>query len=277
MAEEPHARTVFSVSDHTGLTAETVAHSLVARFDGIDAHHVTRVFIDTAQKVNALVAEINETSAREGSRPVVFSTLTSPELWRMLKEADALVLGLFEPLVDELSAELGTEPSSGVGRSHSIVDSTAYQLRLDAVDFSLITDDGLGTQHYQHADVIVVGVSRVGKTPTCLYLSMHYGIRAANFPLTEEDLDEIRLPVALREHKDRIYGLTIDPVRLFQIRQKRRPDSKYASLERCAYEVNQVERIFRAEDISVTDTTARSIEEITATIIDTAELPRRID
>ena len=269
-------RTVYCVSDHTGVTAEAMAHSLIARFEGVHATYLTRPFIDDLPKVEALVVEINESSAA-GPQPIVFSTITDPELWRVLRGAEALVLGLFELFVDTLAAELGIEPSESVGRYHGIRDTVAYQVRLDAVDYALSSDDGLGIELYQDADVIVIGVSRVGKTPACLYLAMQYGIRAANFPLTPESLDAYRLPAVLEAHADRLFGLTIDPVRLYQIRQKRRPDSDYASLERCGSEVSAVERLYRTKRIPILDTTARSIEEITATVIEVAGLERRLD
>ena len=269
-------RTVFCVSDHTGVTATAMAHSLIARFDGVEAQYVTRPFTDDAAKVEALVAEIDEEAA-SGARPIVFSTISDPGLWKVLRRADGLVLSLFEIFVDRLTDELGLEPEVGVGRYHGMGDTTTYQLRLDAVDYALTTDDGLGIDHYREADVVMVGVSRVGKTPTCLYLSMQYGIRAANFPLTPESLEDRRLPDVLEPHADRLFALTISPTQLYHIRQKRRPDSEYATLEQCGREVEAAERLFRARRLPVIDTTARSIEEITATVIEVASLASRLD
>lgn len=269
-------RTVFCVSDHTGVTAEVIAHSLISRFDGIDARYATRPFVDDPAKVQALVEEIDREEAR-GAPPLVFSTIIDPELKATLERAKGVVMGLFEPFEDALAHELGVQPSLTIGRYHSISNAVTYQLRLDAVEYALATDDGLGLEHYRSADVILVGVSRVGKTPTCLYLAMQYGIRAANFPLTPDMLDDRRLPEALNGHTDRLYGLTIDPVQLFQIRQKRRPDTLYSSLEGCAEEVEISEWLYRTKRILTLNTTVRSIEEITATIIDTAGLVRRLD
>ncbi len=268
---------MFCVSDHTGVTAEAMAHSLIARFDRIEPHYVTRPFVDNAAKVEALVSEIDEIAAT-GPAPIVFSTIIDRQLAKTLRGANGLVLGLFKVFIDPLAEEFGVQPSATVGRYHGIGNTTRYQVRLDAVDYTLTTDDGLGLEHYQDADVILIGVSRVGKTPTCLYLAMQYGIRAANFPLTPEPpFDDHRLPEALQAHTDRLFGLTIDPIRLFQIRQKRRPDSPYASLERCGQEIELTERLYRTKRIPTLDTTARSIEEITATIIESARLERRID
>jgi len=270
------SRIIVCVSDHTGLTAEAFAHSLVARFDGVDVTYDVRPFVDTVEKVDALVAEIDVLAA-SGERPIVFSTLTDPALWVELRRADALVLTLFEHFVEELSEELGIAPAAPVGAYHRIRDMAAYQVRLDAVDFALQTDDGIGIHHYGSADAILVGVSRVGKTPTCLYMSMHYGIRAANYPLTEEDFTKPGLPAPLRGYEDRLYGLTIDPQRLRHIRQKRRPDSDYSAVERCRWEVQNAEQLFGRLGVPVINTSALSIEEITATIITERQLERRVE
>ena len=268
-------RFVFCVSDHTGVTAEVLAHSLVARFDEIDARYETRPFVDDVSKVEAVVAEIDRIG-EIGRKPIVFSTIIDPELGERLKQAKAIVIGFFEPFVEALATELDIKPTTAVGRYHGVSDSAAYQVRLDAVEFALSTDDGLGLDRYAEADVIVTGVSRVGKTPTCLYLAMQYGIRAANFPLTSEILDERKFSDVLEINSDRLFGLTIDPVQLFQIRQKRRPDSGYASLEKCASEVEIAEWLFRRKRVPVLDTTVRSIEEISATILEQANLNRRL-
>lgn len=273
MSDQP--RPVFCVSDHTGVTAEVLAHSLAARFEGLDARYETRPFVDDTPKVEALVQEIDR-AAENGPSPIVFSTIIDVELRSVLERANAVVIGFFEPFIDLLSAELGVEPTTAIGRYHGISDAGVYQVRLDAVEYALATDDGLGLEHYAAADVIVTGVSRVGKTPTCLYLAMQYGIRAANFPLTSEILDERRLTGVLEDHLDRLFGLTIAPVQLCQIRQKRRPDSSYASLERCASEIEIAEWIFRSKRVPVLDTTVRSIEEISATIIERSNLKRRL-
>jgi len=269
------SRAVFCVSDHTGVTAEVLAHSLMARFEGLETRYETRPFVDDEPKVEALVAEINRVGAA-GSTPIVFSTIIDAELGAMLNRADAVVVGLFDPFVAILADELGIDPTAMVGRYHGVSNAAVYQVRLDAVEYALATDDGLGLDRYGEADVIVVGVSRVGKTPTCLYLAMQYGVRAANFPLTSEILDQRRFSDVLEANIDRLFGLTIDPVQLFQIRQKRRPDSTYASLERCASEVEIAEWLFRRGRIPVLDTTVRSIEEISATIREQASLERRL-
>lgn len=271
------ARTVFCVSDHTGVTAEAFAHSLISRFEEVDASYVLRPFTDNMQKLEDVIDEINQVSERGGPRPIVCSTITNDNARARLRSVDALVLSLFDEFISNITDELGVEPTRAVGAYHGIRDLGKYQTRLDAVDFALATDDGLGTKLYPEADIILVGVSRAGKTPSCLYLSMQHGVKASNYPLTMDDLEGIELPDVLRAHQGRIFGLTIDPVRLHQIRQKRRPDSTYASLSRCTDEVSRAERLFRQLNIPFTDTTTLSIEEITATVLEAGELRSRLN
>lgn len=268
-------RTLFCVSDHTGLTTETLAHSLMTRFEGVRATYVVHPFIDTKEKATEVVAEVDE-AADGGARPIVFSTITDRGIYDVVKSADALVINLFDPFLGELAAELAEAPTHEVGVYHGISDTAKYDLRLDAVDFALSTDDGLGARHYGRADVIVVGVSRVGKTPTCLFMSMQYAIRAANYPITDDDATT-GLPPLLAPHSAKLYGLTLDPVRLHQIREQRRPGTAYSSIRQCSIDIQRAEELFRSERIPVIDTTAKSIEEITATIIEEASLTRRID
>ncbi len=274
-APDLHRRTVFCVSDHTGLTAESLAHSLMARFEGTEATYAIRPFIDSISRMEAVVAEISEVADRDSSRPIVFSTINDPIEQGMLMASRAHVVNLYADVTEALSTELGEEASRKVGGYHSVADAAGYQQRLDAIDFTLSTDDGLGIAQYALADIILVGVSRVGKTPTCLYLSMHSGIRAANYPIAIEEHPEPRLPDTLRPHRERLYGLTIDPIRLLAIRQQRRPDSSYASLEHCRREVAHTEAMFRAEAVPVINTSTQSVEEMAATIIAARGLTRR--
>jgi regulator of PEP synthase PpsR (kinase-PPPase family) len=274
-ADVEDERPVFFVSDHTGITAEVVGQSLLSRFEGERFRYVTRPFVDTPEKADRVVAEI---AANGGSsrRPIAFLTITDPEVARRLTGAPALALDILNPHLAALQAEFGEPPATAVGRYHRIVDPGSYQTRMDAVDFALATDDGLGTHNYERADIILVGVSRAGKTPTCLFLGMQYGIRASNYPLAEDDFEAQALPRALAPHRDKLFGLTIEPRRLQQIRQLRRPGSGYASLEQCEYEVRQSERLFGLLGITVLNTTTSSIEEIAATVMQQANLKRRM-
>ncbi|GMQ86465.1 MAG: pyruvate, water dikinase regulatory protein [Acidimicrobiia bacterium] len=266
--------TVVCVSDHTGLTAEAFAHSLISRFPQIKASYLIRPFVDSAEKAHAVVDEID--ALGPGTRPIVFTTFSNTSLQDIVAGVNGMVINLFAEWLDRVSVELNQEPSSQVSHYHGVGDVARYQLRLDAVDFALMTDDGLGVEHYPLADIILVGVSRVGKTPSCLYLSMHYGIRAANYPLSLEDHEGLGFPETLRPHRERLYGLTIEPRRLSAIRLQRRADGAYSSLELCKRELRHTEQLFRAEGIPYLDSTSRSIEEIAATIIEDTGISRRI-
>ena len=270
------SRSVFFVSDSTGITAETLGHALLAQFESIEFSQVTMPFVDSAGMVEQAIARVNDAAAQDGHRPIVFSTLTDPEALRMLERCDALVLDLFRVFMRPLELEFNRGSSHATGRFHGQVDRADYQARIDAVEYALKHDDGASVRHYDDADVILVGVSRSGKTPTCVYLSMHFGIRAANYPITEEDLVDGRLPSPLGPHVGRLFGLTIGPERLHQIRSERRPNSQYASVARCRREVRQVEDMFGQAGIAYIDTSTISVEEIAARVMAVTGLRRRL-
>ena len=252
-------RTAFFVSDGTGITAEMLGHSLLTQFDGIDFHHVTIPFVDTIEKAIKCVERIGEDARTSNTRPVVFTTLVNEEIRNAIHKSDAFVLDFFERFLDPLEAELGVKSAHTVGRSHSAMDIKEYQNRIEAVNFSLAHDDGISARYLGKADVILVGVSRSGKTPTCLYLAMQFGIKAANYPLTPEDFERKKLPGSVDMHRSKLYGLSIAPERLREIRNERRPESRYATLENCRYEINQAERMMEREGIRWLNSTTKSI------------------
>lgn len=259
-------RTVFFVSDGTGITAETFGNSILAQFSA-RPRHVRRPFIDTADKAYQVVREINHAAELEGRRPIVFATLVNAEVLEIVKRSHALVLDMFNTFIEPLEAEFGMTSSHRVGRFADVSKSQEYNDRIEAINFSLAHDDGQSSKNLAQADVILVGVSRSGKTPTSLYLAMQHGIKAANYPLIPEDFERGKLPAPLVPFKSKCFGLTIDPERLAQIRHERRPDSRYASLDNCIYEVTQAEKMMRREGISWLSSTTKSIEEIATTIL----------
>jgi regulator of PEP synthase PpsR (kinase-PPPase family) len=260
-------RTIFFVSDGTGITAETFGNSILNQFS-IRPHHVRRPFIDTVDKAHQVVREINHAAELEGLKPVVFVTLIDPAVLVIVKEhCKGLVLDLFNTFIEPLEAEFGVTSNHRVGRFSEVAKSQEYSDRIDAINFSLAHDDGQSAKNLDSADVILVGVSRSGKTPTSLYLAMQHGIKAANYPLIPEDFDRGRIPSTLAPHKKKCFGLTIDPLRLSQIRTERRPDSKYASVDNCRYEVREAETMMRREGIAWLSSTHKSIEEIATTIL----------
>jgi regulator of PEP synthase PpsR (kinase-PPPase family) len=261
-------RTVFFVSDGTGITAETFGNSILAQF-AARPRHVRRPFIDSVEKARVVQDEIAQTADREGVRPIVFITLVDDEVRNVLTGPDnkGMVLDMFRTFVEPLEVEFEMKSNHRVGRFSDVAKSQEYTDRIEAINFSLAHDDGQSSRDLATADVILVGVSRCGKTPTSLYLAMQHGIKAANCPLIPEDFDRGRLPTPITPYKAKCFGLTIDPERLSQIRHERRPDSKYASLSNCRHEVSAAESMMRREGISWLSSTHKSIEEIATTIL----------
>jgi len=259
-------RTVFFVSDGTGITAETFGNSILAQFPG-KPRHVRKPFIDTPDKAHQVVREVNETAVREGKRPIVFITLVDPEVRDIIQQAEAMVMDMFRTFVEPLEIEFGIKSNHRVGRFSDISKSSEYSDRIAAINFSLEHDDGQSSKNLDSAEVVLVGVSRSGKTPTTLYLAMQHGIKAANYPLIPEDFERGALPSPLKTHKKKCFGLTIAPERLAEIRHERRPNSKYASIENCRYEVAAAEQMMRREGIAWLSSTTKSIEEIATTIL----------
>ena len=269
-------RTVFFVSDQTGITAETMGHSLMAQFDGIEFRQVTVPFISTVDKAIEAVRKIDLVGEQEGVRPIVFSTLVQEEIRNVVRGSSGFFLDFFDPFLAPLENELKTQSTHMASRTHRMADGHAYAMRMDATNFALANDDGSTGRDYDRADVILIGVSRSGKTPTCLYLAMQYGIFAANYPLTDDDLESRRIPRALEGHGRKLFGLTIKPDRLQQIRNERRPDSRYSSATQVTFEVRAAESLFERNGIPVIDATEVSIEEISSRILDRTGIERRL-
>jgi regulator of PEP synthase PpsR (kinase-PPPase family) len=260
-------RHVFFVSDRTGITVETLGQSLLTQFPGIEFVTHTLPFVTNQLAAQNAATTIRAAREETGIPPVVFSTLTDPATQFIIAGSSEHVFDLFGTFIEPLEDALGCESSHTAGRMHGIRDTTVYERRLGALNFTLGHDDGLATRDLHEADVVLIGVSRCGKTPTCLYLAMHYSLKAGNYPLTEDDFAHNRLPPALQTCRPKLYGLTIDPQQLSRIRHERRPHGTYSTLERCSAEVADAEALFRAENIPFLDTTTVSIEEIAATVV----------
>ncbi|MCH7342172.1 kinase/pyrophosphorylase [Pelomonas sp. CA6] len=260
-------RTVYFVSDGTGITAETFGNSILAQFS-IKPRHVRRPFVDSVDKAREVVDEINETGRREGERAIVFATLVNREVLEVVRSrCEGMVMDMVGTFIEPLEQELQLKSNHRVGRFSDVARSQEYHDRIEAINFSLAHDDGQSAKNLDRADVILVGVSRCGKTPTSLYLAMQHGIKAANYPLIPEDFERNVLPSMLMPHKSKCFGLTIDPERLSQIRNERRPGSKYADLVNCHYEVREAETMMKKAGIAWLSSTHKSIEEIATTIL----------
>jgi regulator of PEP synthase PpsR (kinase-PPPase family) len=259
-------RTVFFISDSTGITAETIGNSILAQFEGVAFEGHRLAFVDDPEKARAAALRIKTVYAQNDERPIVVNTVVDPQLCEIIAQSGALMIDVMAPFIGTLELELGTRRSGAVNRAHGLVNFSEYEARIDATNYALAHDDGVSID-YSQADVVLVGVSRVGKTPTCLYMALHYGVKAANYPLTDEDLERDWLPKILEGCRNRLYGLTIEPNRLAQVREARRPGSAYAKLDRCKRELAIADRIFRAENIPSLNTTHTSIEEIASKIL----------
>lgn len=269
-------RTAFFISDGTGITAETLGQSLLSQFENIEFTKLLRPYVDTIEKAHDMVQQINAAAERDGARPIIFDTVVNNEIRDQLARSNGYMIDIFSTFLASLELELGDGSSYSVGKTHSILHNTHYKDRIDAVHFAMDNDDGARTQHYNEADIIVVGVSRCGKTPSCLYMALKYGIRSANYPLTEDDMERLQLPASLKPHKHKLFGLTIDPDRLASIRNERRPNSRYASFAQCEFEVREVENLFRRENIPHINSTHFSVEEISAKILVHMGIERRL-
>lgn len=262
-------RSVFFVSDGTGITAETFGNAILAQFEA-SVRHVRLPFVDTVDKAHQAARQINHAAEIDGKRPIVFSTLVNMEVLKVIEEScssQAMLLDMFGMFVHPLENELGLKSNHRIGRFSDASKSKEYNDRIEAINFSLAHDDGQSNRDLEQSDVILVGVSRSGKTPTSLYLAMQYGLKASNYPLIPEDFERKQIPPALAAHKSKIFGLTIQPERLSEIRNERRPNSRYASLENCRMEVSEAEAMMRRSGIRWLSTTTKSIEEIATTIL----------
>lgn len=269
-------RHAFIVSDRTGLTAEAMAHSLLSQFPEIDFKTETFTFVDTVGKAEELVERCHSIRDSTGHSPLIFLTMVNDELRAQLNQANVEVFDLFQTFIGPMEQRLGIKSSHTIGRSHGVTDEKAYTSRIAAVHFALQTDDGMDIEHYRQADLIIVGVSRCGKTPTSLYLSLHYGLYVSNYPLTDHELEQKRLPDALQEFKDKLFGLTIDPFRLLQIRQQRFAESNYSTAATCQREIAQAEALFRSNQLPWLNTTRMSVEEIGAMVVNRTKAVQRI-
>ena len=263
-------RTAFFVSDRTGITAENLGHTLLTQFEFLPFKKQSLRFVNTTEQAQKAHDQINRHARQDGAKPVVFSTLINAEVRAIVQSSDCIFLDFFDHYIHYLEQQLGVKSVPIEGHSHGMTNIEKYFARMEAVNYTLSHDDGSAISQLDQADMIMIGISRTGKTPTCLYLSLHFGVRAANFPLTEDDLEELRLPSSLIGYREKLFGLTTDPNRLHQVREERLPNSLYASLKQCEFETRQSEALYRKLGIPYLSTSKTSVEEIAATIVDMA-------
>ncbi|MCK6051958.1 kinase/pyrophosphorylase [Moraxella osloensis] len=275
-ANSQSLRSVFFISDGTAITSETLGRSILSQFPNVPFETRVIPYVDTLDRADEAVNQINLAHQRDGVKPLVFDTIVDPVIRERINGADAFNLDIYEGLISKIADEIKVQPAPHTGHAHGDVDSENYKSRIDAVHFALDNDDGARTTHYDAADIILIGVSRSGKTPTCLYLALQFGIRAANYPLTEDDLYENSLPKALKPYRDKLFGLVIDADRLVKIRNERRAGSRYASYQQCQQELRAIQGIYISQGIPNIDVSTMSIEEIATRILQMTGLKRRI-
>lgn len=267
MSSNQKKHSVFYVSDRTGKTAESIGQSLLSQFDSIEFNHKTFSFVMTEMEAHYVAGEIQKEFKATGVTPIVFSTLVDEQLQDYIARTDAYVISLFSTFIEPLEQVMGVQSSHTTGKPHEEYDARDYRKRINAIEYSMKHDDGVAIGQYNEADVILIGVSRSAKTPTCLYLALNFSLKAANYPLTPDDLDSDSLPHFLNSYREKIIGLTIRPEQLSQIRQQRRPGSNYAAVQQCQKEIEQAEFMIRRADIPIIDSSAMSIEEIAVNIV----------
>ena len=275
-ANSQSLRSVFFISDGTAITSETLGRSILSQFPSVPFETRVIPYVDTLDRADEAVNQINLAHQRDGVKPLVFDTIVDPVIRERINGADAFNLDIYEGLISKIADEIKVQPAPHTGHAHGDVDSENYKSRIDAVHFALDNDDGARTTHYDAADIILIGVSRSGKTPTSLYLALQFGIRAANYPLTEDDLYENSLPKALKPYRDKLFELVIDTDRLVKIRNERRAGSRYASYQQCQQELRAIQGIYISQGIPNIDVSTMSIEEIATRILQMTGLKRRI-
>lgn len=275
--ETINKRPVFFLSDGTGITAELLGQTLLSQFDSLEFDTETIPYIDDAKKAQKVIRQINNYTKANGVKPVVFATFVDGDIKQTIASSACDFYDVLQPFVASLEKTLNLKASNSVGRAHSMINHhQRYQTRIDAVNYALRADDGANPHLYDQADVILVGVSRSGKTPTSLYLALQFGVFAANYPLTDDDLEHMTLPKSLEQFKNKLYGLTINAERLIAIRNERRPESQYASRRQCEHELKVVAQLFKRERIPYLNSTMLSIEELSTKIMDATGVKRRI-
>ncbi|MCE9684779.1 MULTISPECIES: posphoenolpyruvate synthetase regulatory kinase/phosphorylase PpsR [Shewanella] len=265
---------VFYISDGTAITAEVFGHAVLSQFP-LEFEQLTIPFVETISKAEAVKRQINDSFITTGERPLVFHSIVKAEIRDIIYSSEGLDYDFLNTFVAPLEQHLGVSAMPVLHRTHGKANHS-YETRIDAINFAMENDDGQTMKHMDHADLVLLGVSRCGKTPSSLYLSMQFGIKAANYPFTEDDMDNLKLPDALKRNKSKLFGLTIDPVRLHEIRQSRMENSRYSSLRQCRLEVKEVEMMFKRERIPYIDTTNHSVEEIATKILDVTGMERHM-
>jgi regulator of PEP synthase PpsR (kinase-PPPase family) len=257
------SKDIYYVSDSTGILATNLGQSLICQFPEISFHEEKFPFIKTIADAEKTIRYILKQST--GRRPIIFSTLVSPKLRAIFNHPEVELFDVCDAFLERLEQCLEAKALGLPGYSQHVDDSSMSR-RVEAIHYCLGHDDGTKFDEYNEADVILVGVSRSGKTPVSVYMATHMGLKAANYPLTNNNLNHYTLPEGLRHNRKKAVGLTIAPEILSMIREKRYPNSTYAKRSTCVQELEQAQEIFQKYKIPVINTSGRSIEELATQI-----------
>ncbi|UZJ26248.1 pyruvate, phosphate dikinase/phosphoenolpyruvate synthase regulator [Rhodococcus antarcticus] len=274
--DDDHVVPVFFLSDSTGISAETMGNALLIQFPDVSFERTLIPFISTVEQAREVVAQLDE--AMEGPvTPLVFTTAAVDEVREELLRTRAPIIDFFGMHMGMVEAQLGQRGLREARRLHGVGDVRRYNSRMAAIEFAIEHDDGLGTRGLDRADVVLLAPSRCGKTPTAMYLALQHGLFVANYPLVDEDLETTDLPRPVQDLAGRCFGLTTTASRLSRVRQERRPDSRYASEDQCRWELRQAGEMYSTHHLPTVDTSAASVEEIAAVVIQTLARQRRAD
>jgi [pyruvate, water dikinase]-phosphate phosphotransferase / [pyruvate, water dikinase] kinase len=261
---------VFFLSDSTGISAETMGNALLIQFPDLRFERRLIPFISTMEEAKRVVAILD--AAMDGPvTPLAFTTAAVDEIREVLHTSRCPIIDFFDMHMSRVESILGVRGLHVASRLHSVGDIQRYNARMAAVEYAIEHDDGQSTRALDKAEVILLAPSRCGKTPTTMYLALQHGIFVANYPLVEDDFDTTELPRPVRQLRDRCFGLTTTPIRLSQVRHERRPNSRYASLEQCTYELREAEALYRRHRIPVINSSAKSVEEMSTVILQTLQ------
>lgn len=273
---ESQRRDVFYVSDGTAITCETLGHVVLGQF-AVQPNEKTFPFVESDEKLSELLKQIQRSYQLHGVKPLVFFSMVIPEMRTRLLQAPAHFYDVLESIVQRVSQDIEMEPAPKLQRSRSVgKDSDTYFDRIAAIEYTLAHDDGVSLKDLDRADIILLGVSRSGKTPTSLYMAMQFGLRVVNYPFIAEDMHAMRLLPEFEFHRHKLFGLTINAERLTEIRENRLAGSEYASNQQCQQELAIVEALFRREAIPYINTSSLSVEEISTRILERTGLKRRL-
>lgn len=267
------SKDVYFLSGSTGILAEDLGKALLCQFPEISFNEEKIPFIRTEE--DAWKAREHILKRSSGRHPLVFSTIMNPELIGILDAPEIEFFNICDTYLNRLAELLEAEPLRESGFSRHLDDTTMAK-RVSAIQYCIAHDDGSLTRDYDEAEVILLGVSRSGKTPVSVYLATQMGIKTANYPLVCEDLNAYRLPMDIIRNKKRVVGLSTTPEILHHIREKRYKDSSYAKLATCVKELSQAHQIFLNYQIPVIMSDGRSIEETATQVAQTLAVNRTV-